>query len=83
MKQPIANPGYDKTRAILIQKDYFCASQFTRKAQRGIVLPELCFEIWTGPKGCVMVQVWKDGNGCDVYTNWTVGHTFGELQAAL
>ncbi len=83
MKPPVPNPGYDRTAKVLIDAGYRCASEFERKPERGFNIPELRFEIWIGTKGCVMVQVWKDGCGCDVYTNWHVGHTDDELKAAL
>lgn len=83
MKQPVPNPAYQRTSSLLIEKGYSCAREFTAKREPGTYILEERFEIWIGPKGCVMIQVWKDGNGCDVYTNWNAGHTFDELKAAL
>ncbi len=83
MKPPVPNPGYDRTAKVLIDAGYRCVREFTAKSERGIVMPERRFEIWIGTKGCVMVQVWNDGCGCDVYLNWCAGHTDEELKAAL
>lgn len=83
-KQPVSNPGYDRTAKVLIDSGYRCAQEFTRKREPGFNNPpELRFETWIGPKGCVMIHVWKDGHGCDVYLNWACGHTDEELKAAL
>lgn len=80
---PQSNPGYDRTAKTLIEAGYRCASEFKRQQLPGYIIPETRFEVWIGDKGCVMVQVWKDGNGCDVYVNWATGHTDESLKAAL
>lgn len=82
---PVPNPAFDRTIALLIEKGYQCGSCFKRDAEssRGLNIPETHFELWVGPKGCVIVQEWKDGNGCDVYVNWAAGHRFDEMGAAL
>ncbi len=80
---PVPNPGYDQTAKVLIEAGYRCASEFKRQQLPGYNVPEVRFEIWVGTKGCVMVQVWKDGCGCDVYINWATGHTDKSLKTAL
>lgn len=80
---PVPNPGYDRTEKALRDAGYRCQDDFVRKPESGYVYPEIRFEVWTGPKGVVIVQVWKDGHGCEAYANWPLGSTSDDLKAAL
>jgi hypothetical protein len=70
-----------KTHSILESKNYHmvdCVAPPSRLYSHWLRL-----EIWTGPKGVLIVQVWKDDNGCSTYANWPTGNTFDELEAML
>lgn len=83
--EPIANPGYDGTIAILREAGYHCRRQFraTDGLEPGMIPVEDLFELYVGPKGVVIVQKWAGGHGAHCYVNWGIGHTFEELKAAL
>lgn len=80
---PVPNPGYDTTVSILREAGYHRRNVFKRQQLRGFICPEDHFEVFTGPKGVIFLQVWKDGNGVNVMGNWPFGSTFEELKAAL
>ncbi len=77
------NPGYDRTIRVLHDKGYQRLDSFTRTAERGCILPESHWEIWAGPKGTLVLQVWTKGNGVHVLGTMGLGHTDDELKAAL
>lgn len=83
MKTPVPNPGYDRTIRILHEKDYRRLDSFERKAERGQLVPETHWEIWAGPKGTLVLQVWKDGNGVHVLGTMGLGQTDEDLRAVL
>jgi hypothetical protein len=84
--KPSENPAYVTTADILRISGYAPIRSFSATKQFGYANPEsrFCrFEIWGGPKGTLILQIWKDGNGVSAYADWPLGHTFTELEKAL
>lgn len=77
------NPGYDRTIRVLNEKGYRRLDSFERKAERGVIFPETHWEIWAGPKGTLVLQVWTKGNGVHVLGTMGLGNTDADLRAAL
>lgn len=77
------NPAYETTCKILREAGYNRLSEFKRAKMDGYLIPESHFEVWGGRKGTLIMQVWKDGNGCSTYADWSLGHTFDQLKEAL
>lgn len=82
-KDKEANGGYVRTRAILDKKDYILIRTFEAKARRGVRYPESHFEIWASPSDTIILQVWKDNNGCHLYGSKQYGITFDDLEVTL
>lgn len=80
---PVPNPAYDQTVVILNGAGYHRLDTFKRATNPGYLTPEDHFELWAGPKGTLILQVWKDGNGVHVLGTMGLGSTFEDLKAAL
>ena len=76
MKEPL----YTKIRAMLIAADF----THTRSIEsQDPLTPEHRFEFWSGSKGSVVLQIWRDGAGVAAYCDWGLGLTMDELEGAL
>lgn len=40
-------------------------------------------DFYSGPRGCVIVQVWPKGNGVTMYADWPLGLTWEQTELAL
>lgn len=70
-------------REILRKKGFRPVSEIPSPKGRNVICHWSRLEIWTGPKGVVIMQHWKDGSGVHCYADWPLGNTWEELDAAL
>ncbi len=66
----------DKARRILREHNYRLIATTTMHSQSKL-------ELYGGPKGTVILQIWNENNGVTMYADWPLGTTWEQTEIAL